>query len=322
MKNDKPYVLVTGGSGFIGSHAVEELLALGKNVIILDPDPPLFLDKEIIKSSRVVYKHGTSYDLPQLLDITKNFQLEGIFDIGGVLGTEELSHRIDSAIAFNVVGSTNILEIARINDLKVFFPMKEGIWLDGYSLTKNTVLHQYKIYRKMYGIETVVCIWYHAYGERQGLFPIRKAVPSFIAQALCGEKMTIMNDPKNALDLIYVKDVGKLVTRLFYSDKINFDEVYEIGTGTSISLEDLVELIKRLTNSSSEVDYIRYRETLPEHPFGIADITKFEKVLGRHNFMPIEEGIKITVDWYKNNYTIDQFMNILELWKQRHTFGV
>ncbi len=322
MKSSQPYVLVTGGSGFIGSHTVEELLSIGKNVIILDPAPPLFADRELVKSGRVIYKHGTSYDLPQMLDIANNFELEGIFDIGGILGTEELSKRIDSAMAFNVIGSTNTLELARMKDLKIFFPMKEGVWLEGYSLTKNTILHQYKIYRKMYGLKTVVCVWYHAYGERQAVFPVRKAVPTFIMQALCGDNFTIMNDPKNALDYIYVKDVGKIVVNLFYSDKTNFDEVYEIGSGKSITLEDLVNLIKRLTNSSSNTELIEYRKTLPEHPFGTADVTKFENVIGKYDFMPLEKGMKLTVDWYKQNYSIEQLKNALALWRQRQTYGV
>ena len=141
-------------------------------------------------------------------------------------------------------------------------------------------------------------------------------------QALCGDNFTIMNDPKNALDYIYVKDVGKIVVNLFYSDKTNFDEVYEIGSGKSITLEELVNLIKRLTNSNSNTELIEYRKTLPEHPFGTADVTKFENVIGKYDFMPLEKGMKLTVDWYKQNYSIEQLKNALALWRQRQTYGV
>ena len=250
-------IVVTGGSGFIGSYIVDELSKDKKNKIyIFDIVKPDFNVRDNVKyiDGDICYK--TSIDKAT----------EGaseLYDCAGVLGTHELVFQTERAIDTNIKGAFNIIQSCIDNKVKrIFHPTKPYFkthWENTYTISKITAENFCRMFREVYNMDITILRWMNASGPRQHLFPVRKFVPLVICQALLNKDIQIYGTGKQTVDIIDVRDIAKIAIKAVRSGLGKSKEVLDVGSGQAISCNDLAKKIVKMTTSKSKITHVPMR---------------------------------------------------------------
>lgn len=284
-------VLVTGGSGFIGSVLVESLVRRGHNVSTLDRSPS---------------KHRAGVSAHQG-DIRTFDDVEGairgqdlVYHLAGLLGTHELVGDAVRALEVNVGGTINVLDACRIHGANILLVSKPNVWLNTYSITKETAEQFSKMYMEEYGVITTIVKWFNVYGPGQKVGPghVQKAVPTFIVNALEQGPLPVYGDGKQTGDFIYVDDVVEATADVAESEKAS-GRIVEIGTGTETTVLQLSEMILQMTESSSKVEFQPMRRGESANTSLRADIRVLEQTTDFVPQMTLEHGLKKTIAYYR-----------------------
>jgi UDP-glucose 4-epimerase len=299
--------IVTGGAGFIGSNLVDKLTGEGHEVTVLDNLSTGQLEN--LKQSKNNIKFiniDLSKQTDELKDIFKNsdwiFHLAGLADI--VPSIIEPKKYFNS----NVAGTINVLEAARVNNIKSFiyaasascygipknYPTPENSQINTqypYALTKylgeSLVMH----YAKVYKMPNTSLRFFNVYGPRSRTKGAYGAVFGvFLAQKLSNKPLTIVGDGKQTRDFIHVYDLVEAIFKV--AKKTPEKQIYNLGSGKEISVNKIAELI------GGEKIYIPKRPGEPDR--SCADIGKIKADLMWEPKMNIEDGVKTLLDTIDN----------------------
>lgn len=275
-------VLITGGAGFIGSHLAEELVRQGKEIVIID----------ILRTGKLENLSGIRHTFINA-DIRDYDALKSalagcrwIYHLAALTSVVESMNKIEECISINLKGTLNVLRAAQENGIqKVFFassaavygespelPKTENMRLEPkspYAITKADGEYYCDLYNDFFGVATVSARFFNVFGERQDpSSAYASAIPIFIKKALCNEPITIYGDGTQTRDFIYVKDIVKTLIFLMESSS---NGVYNIGYGVKNDINSLVDLIKELVDSNSEISYFPERAGEIKHSFASVD---------------------------------------------------
>lgn len=286
-------ILVTGGSGFIGSYVVENLLAREKDVIILDIKKSLFSDE------RLRYKEGSITD-ETLVDRLVS-ECDGVIHLGGLLGTSETITQAKLMSQVNILGGLNILDACKTHNKKAVIISTGNYWMfNCYAITKRTMAKFALMYNEEFGTKIAVVRGMNAYGPRQKAVPIRKIMPNFVIPALKHLPLTLCGSGNQIADLIYVKDMAEILVRALFMGHDIYDSVFEAGMGYDITVKEIAELVIKLTHSNSVIQYANKRQGEELDAVIKADLRTLEPLeYSRDDMVSLEEGIKLTIDWYR-----------------------
>lgn len=293
--------LVTGGAGFIGSHIVDRLVKDGHQVTVIDD---LSADT-----------HEQFYTNPQaelIVESVQNYDnirlyfndVDVVFHLAAESRIQPCVENPMAAVIANTLGTCSVLQAARDAGVKrVVYsstsasygeantaPFDEAMCpdcLNPYSITKVAGEQLAKVYYKLYGLETVTFRYFNVYGERQPLKgQYAPVVGLFDVQHARGLPMTIVGDGLQTRDFTYVGDVVDAnILAATVSDQRMFGEVFNIGTGNSISVLDLAEMI----DPDMNIAFIPPRPGELRH--AKADNSKAREILGWSPKTKIEEWI-------------------------------
>jgi UDP-glucose 4-epimerase len=297
-------VVVTGGSGFIGSFIVEELASRGDEVVIVDIVPPEFDLPE-----GVTYKYGNVLYPDTMADAYEG--AEEVYDVAGVLGTSELLADTARAIETNIKGAFNCLELARQKGVKRFFyPTKPNDWLNTYSITKHAGEQLCHMYRDVYDMDVTVLRWFNAYGGRQHLYPIRKAVPLFIIQAIRGLNLEVYGDGEQTVEMVYIEEMAKIVvdaTRNSLGKKAG--KTIDLGSGQVMTVNELCEAIIQVAiergHYETDLDipgvvHFPMRKGEPARTRIEADLADLNELMPNIEYTELKAGLHKTFYYYEN----------------------
>ena len=248
--------LVTGGAGFIGSNLVDELVARGNEVMVID-------NLEIGRRENV-HPEAKLYeaDVRNLAAIKPLF--DGVDYVFHLAALPRVNLSILDPIAFNdinVNGTLNVLMAAKEAGVKKLIysasssaygnqkemPLREDMIpdpLSPYALQKYTGEKYCHLFSQLYGLPTVCLRYFNAYGNRQPLEGAYALVLGiFIRQRLAGEPMTITGDGEQRRDFTGVADVVRANILAASSDKVGKGEVINIGRGKNYSVNELAKII-------------------------------------------------------------------------------
>lgn len=288
-------ILVTGGSGFIGSHVVDELRDRGYAVTIFDHygKKPHREDVEVFLG-----------DTRDAVAVTEAVAVhDGVIHLAGVLGTQETINNPAPAVETNIMGGLNVFQACRQYGKPCVYIAVGNHWMNNsYSISKTTAERFALMFNKEHGTRIAVVRALNAYGPRQKALPVKKIMPNFILPALRGEAIQIYGDGSQIMDMIYVKDVAAILVDALDKDHKQFDSIFEAGTGRRTTVKQIAEMVIQAVGKGS-IEYLPMRPGEPEHsvvlgdpetlvPLGI-DPVKF--------FVPLEEGIKETVKYYEQS---------------------
>ncbi len=309
-------VLVTGGAGFIGSNIVEYLLKEGYSVRIMD-------NLSTGSASNISDFNEAGFIKCDIQDREAvNKAVEGCDYILHQAALPSVTRSVENPLEtnkVNVEGSLNILEAARRHDVKrVVYASSSSVYGDAetlpkredmepkplspYAVTKLAMEYYSSVYNKVYGINATGLRYFNVYGPRQNPESEYAAViPRFIKAVLSGERPIIYGDGEQTRDFTYVKDVVK-ANLLAMNSRDKSHEVFNIGTGNSVSINSLLEAISSITGIEANAVHAEPRKG--DIRDSLADISKAREKLGYSPEYNIEEGLKQTIEWFRRKLNV------------------
>ncbi len=310
-------IFVAGGAGFIGSNFIRYMLSKYDDVEILNFDKLTYAGnlenlRDVENDSRYSFVRG---DISELVDVREHLTDE--FDVVVNFAAEShVDRSIHDPVPFlrtNVLGTGILLSVARERNIPLFVQIStdevygslgpEGLFTEKTPLAPNSPYSASKAsadlvarsYFKTFGYPVIITRCSNNYGPYQ--FP-EKLIPLFITNALEDKPLPLYGDGLNVRDWIYVDDHSEAIDLVMRKGKPG--EVYNIGGECEKTNLEITETILELLGKPRSL--IRFVEDRPGHDRRYAmDISKIREELGFEPKTPFIEGMKKTVEWYKDN---------------------
>ena len=296
-------VTIIGASGFIGSHLVDSLLVRGYQVRAVSRALPGLLSKSSLNSPSLSLfpLDIQNYDCLKLAVSGSDI----VYHLA--CSTLPASSNLDprSDVRVNLLGTLNLLDICvaeNISRLVVissggtvygvprFVPITEEHPTDpicSYGITKLAIEKYVSLYNKLYGLNGIILRVSNPYGERQRCDSSQGVIPIFLRQALERHPLKILGDGSSVRDYLYISDLmNALLAAMHY---VGSEYLFNIGSGSGLSLIDLVNEIEKLLEYSIEVVYAQKREF--DVPSNILSISKAKSCLSWVPKVSISEGL-------------------------------
>ena len=300
--------LVTGGAGFIGSHLVVRLLSLGYKVVVIDN---LSTGQRQNLDPAAVF-HAIDLTQPAVHDVFQRERPDLVFHLAAQTSVIKSTRAPVQDAAANVIGTVNLLEEARQGGVKKFVYSSTGGALYGdpktnpcteqtpitplspYGLSKYLAEEYLGLYHRLYRLNATALRYGNVYGPRQDPYGEAGVVAIFSQAMLEGKPVEIFGDGQQERDFVYVDDVVEANLRAIERGN---GHAFNIGTGTSTSVNRIFELLKGLS------DYQREPVRCPPRPGEVYKISlsyaKAEKELGWWPQVGLEQGLGQTVEYFR-----------------------
>ncbi|NIB98534.1 NAD-dependent epimerase/dehydratase family protein [Halobacterium sp. R2-5] len=295
-------VLVTGGAGFVGSHIADALVD-DSDVRVLDnfssgrhenvPDGATVVEGDVRDADAV----------DEAMD-----GVDVVFHEAGLVSVPESVDRPTDSNEANVVATLNVLEAARREDARVVAASSVGIYGDPvdvpvhegdpkqptspYGVDKLALDHYTRLYHDLYGLDTVALRYFNVYGPRQSAGEYSGVISTFLEQAQSGQPLTVDGDGEQTRDFVHVSDVVRANLAAATTDSVG--RAYNVGTGDSISIRELADLIRDVTDSSSEVTHAEARPGDIDR--SEADVSRARRQLGFEAEVALRDGLRDLVE--------------------------
>jgi len=298
--------IVTGGSGFIGSHVVDKLLDAGHEVIVLD-------HRVEPHRSDVEFNDVDIIDFASVLDATKG--CDYIFHLAAMSNVNHVYEKPVYSVQLNVTGTVNILEAARQNSCKrVIFASTvwvysgcNGTYVNesspffmpgaGHIYSSSKIACEFLIcdYQKLYGLPYTILRYGIPYGPRMRM---ELVIPIFLKKAFDGKPLTLSGDGSQYRNFIYVEDLADAHI-LALKDKAE-NEILNLEGMRRISIKEIAETIDTLHDKDVRIEYMDARPG--DYEGKEASNDKIKRLLDWEPKVDFEEGMKNTIDWFKSVY--------------------
>jgi len=296
----KKRILVTGGLGFIGGHVMEELAARGYYPVAFERI--IRVDKKMLPNCEYEVFVGDICDRNAVS--TAISQCEGAINLAGLLGTAEAVENPFPAAEANILGALNFLQACREHGKRgVQIAVGNHFMNNTYSITKTTAERFTLMFNKEHGTKVAIVRGLNAYGPRQKHKPIRKITPNFVTKALRGEPIKIFGSGESVMDMIYVKDLAKILVETLVSDWTQFDKIYSAGPGVKTSVNEIAEIINDITGNKAGVEHVEMRQGEVDNSIVLGDPTTLNDIFSWFDFVSLKDGMEKTVAWFKEFYS-------------------
>jgi len=302
--------LVTGGAGFLGSHLCDALLAQGHLVIAVD-------NLLTGSSSNLDHlSHEPRFELRQL-DICETFdcgKVEYVFQFASPASPVDYSNHGIPTLKVGSLGTFNSLELAKKYDAKYLMastsecygdplqhPQKETYWGNVNPVGPRSVYDEAKrfseavtvAYRRYHKVDTRIVRIFNTYGPRMQLNDGR-VIPNFMKQALRGEDLTVYGDGSQTRSFCYVSDQIEGILRLAKSSELG---PVNIGNPAEFTILECANKVLAVTAAKSRIRYEPLPQDDPKQR--CPDITKARQVLGWEPKIKLEDGLKLSLDYFR-----------------------
>ncbi|MBI3650439.1 MAG: GDP-mannose 4,6-dehydratase [Acidobacteria bacterium] len=314
-------VLITGGAGFIGSHLSERYLDRGDEVYIMDD-----LSTGSIENIQHIKEHPKfTYYISSVINYQRTAELVDLCDVvyhlAAAVGVRLIVESPVKTIETNIRGTEIVLELAakkrkrvliastsevygkrdhipfREDDDLVLGPTNKGRW--SYACSKAIDEFMAIAYWKEKRVPTVIARLFNTVGPRQtGRYGM--VIPNFVTQALQGKEITVYGDGSQSRCFTHVADVvGALMKIIEHPEAVG--EVYNIGSTQEVTIQQLAEKIKALTNSPSPIVFVpyekAYEEGFEDMMRRVPDITKVNRLIGYAPQITLDEILLSVIDY-------------------------
>tara|TARA_B100000029_G_scaffold488894_1_gene546058 strand:+ start:2369 stop:3397 length:1029 start_codon:yes stop_codon:yes gene_type:complete len=320
-------VIVTGGSGFIGSNLVKFLL--NKNYFVINVDKlsysanPYNLKKLKGIKNYKFFKQDIN-NRREMLKLLFRFNPVGIFNLAAETHVDRSIDDPENFIKTNILGVYNLLEalkkylkkgnkkikLVHISTDEVYGDIKKGKRSNEnyyynpsspYSASKASADHLIKSFVRTYKIPAIISNCCNNYGPNQ--FP-EKLIPKLIYNIINNKFLPIYGKGKNSREWIHVQDHCEALLKIFLKGKIG--QSYNVGSGHNIQNVDIAKklllILKTKSFKMGKNVKIKYVKDRPGHDFRYAlDCKKIRKNLKWKTKINLKEGLENTFQWYLNN---------------------
>lgn len=294
--------LVTGGSGFIGSHVVDKLVDNGNlSVKVYDMVKPSF-------RTDIEYYEGSILNIDTLK--TAMSDIDVVFHLAAIADVKDVFEEPHSSEAVNVRGTINVLEAARQTGIKkIIYGSTTWVYSDTptckvnestpllapshlYTVTKLTGEYYCQAYSKLYELETTILRYGIPYGPRARDGAV---IPIFVKKAFNGEPLTLAGDGSQFRKFVYVEDLaGAHVMAL---KPVAKNKIYNLDGKEKITIKQIAETIQKILGNV-KIEYV------PNRPgdFSGKEVSSelVKKELGWETTTNFEDGVRKYIEWYKD----------------------
>lgn len=314
-------VLITGGAGFIGSHLAERLLADpadNNEVVIFDNFRRNALGNAGLDGNpKLTVIKGDVMDAAGLREAMAG--CDAVVHMASIAGVDTVLKNPVKTMRIAMIGTDHALEAAREHggikrfidfstsevfgryayhvtefDSTTLGAVGEARWT--YAVAKLATEHLAMNYEKEFGLPSCSIRPFNVYGPRQ---VGEGAVHHFIRRALAGEDLTIHNEGSQIRAWCYIDDIIEAVLLCLHKDEA-IGHAFNIGNARStVTIYNLAQLIVRLTDSSSKLNFIDWPNTDVE--IRVPNAAKSKELLGFVADTNLEEGLRRTIEWYRQD---------------------
>lgn len=306
-------ICVTGGAGFIGSHLTDRLIDMGHTVLVVD-NLTTGCREFVNPKAEFVEMDIRSQEL---IDLFKRFKPDYVFHEAAqtMVPVSMKNPRLDCDV--NLMGLINVLEACLVAKVKkILMPSSAAVYGDldtlplteemqghpssFYGLTKLTTESYLKLYYEAFGLPYQCFRYSNVYGPRQGHGGEGGVISIFCEHLIHGKNLTVFGDGEQTRDFIHVNDVVEAnICGLNAADKIG---VYNVCTETEISLNELIEVFRKVCKRPFRVDY-----EAPRAGDIKRSILSSKKSINELNFsakIDLTSGLQTTYDYFADNKTM------------------
>lgn len=308
MNKKKRKIVITGGAGFIGSHVTKLFCDEGYETAVVDD---LSFGYEKFVDPRAQFVKGRIQD-SRLMERV----LEGASGVIHLAATSIIKLSIENPLECfenNLIGGIKLLEAMRRRGVgKLVFSSTAAVYGDPkrtpvkeddekhpkspYGASKLAFEEALRAYHQSYGIESVSLRYFNAYGPRDEQVPTTRAVAVWTRALLSEKPVPLYWEGKQVRDYVFVEDVAQAHLEALKLPGLHF---INLGSGKGIVMKDLLRLLERLTRKKAKVKDMGERLGDPQEL--VADIGRAKDLLGWEPETPLEEGLKRTIRYYKEN---------------------
>lgn len=306
-------ILVTGGAGFLGSHLCDRLVAQGDEVVCLDN---LFTSQKL-NIEHLLQKPNFQFVLHDVTEPFK-FEVDEIYNLACPAAPGHYQYNPIKTMKTSVLGTMHALGLGRRLNARVLQASTSEVYGDPdvhpqvesyrgnvnpigprscYDEGKRAAETLMFDYRRVHKMRIKVVRIFNTYGPRMHPFDGR-VVSNFIRQAVAGEPLTIYGDGKQSRSFCYVDDlIDGLVSAMNTSD--DFTGPVNIGNPVEFTIRQLAEHVVRLVGGAAKIEVAR---PLPQDDpkQRCPDISLARNVLKWEPKVPLEVGLKRTIDWFRS----------------------
>lgn len=316
LKNSQ--ILVTGAAGFIGSTLVEALLEMDCNVLGYDNFSDYYKGKEtnvdaFCSSPKFKLIKDDILHFDGLVQATKGVDI--IFHIAAQPGVRYSSENPTITNRINIEGTLNVLQASVKNNVKKivnassssvygnpqYTPVDENhpkMPISIYGVSKLAAENYCRIFHELYDLNTVSLRYHTVYGPKGRP---DMAVFKWIDSLFNNKKIIVFGDGNQTRDMTFVNDIVNGTIQAAENDTVSGD-VFNLSSGRTVTMNYILEQLVSLTGINPSIEYQKPRQGDVKDTYG--NIEKAKKIL---NYIPqtsVEDGLRLTVEWYKKYFLI------------------
>lgn len=292
--------LVTGGSGFIGSHVVDALRDRGVEVRVFDMVMPTFRND-------IEFYHGSLLDLEALRMAMSGTDV--VYHLAAIADVKDVYEDPHYAESINVRGTINVLEAARRSRLNRLI-YGSTTWVYGdvaeeyvdertpliapahlYTATKIASEYYCKAYSALYGLPITILRYGIPYGPRARDGAV---IPIFVRKALKGETLTIAGDGRQFRKFVYVEDLAE--GNVLALKAVARDKIYNLDGSEKVSIREIAETIRQLVGDV-KIEHVAARAGDFSGKEVSSNLAKVE--LGWEPRIGFQEGLRRYIEWFR-----------------------
>jgi len=309
-------IFVTGGAGFIGSNFIHFLTQkTDEEIVILDKVTYAGDVKNLYPLAKHQLIRVDLCDIEKLKVLFSKYNPNKIFHFAAESHVDNSILNVMPFVETNIIGTVNLLQLSNYYNVDMFHHIStDEVYgsLDyndssftektpydpqnPYSASKAASDHFVMSFHNTYGLPIKITNCSNNYGPRQN---VEKLIPKTITNILQGKKIPVYGKGENIRDWIYVEDHCEAIYEVFNHGKVG--EKYNIGGECEVKNIDLIKNLLNLLDASE--DLIEYVEDRPGHDLRYSiDNAKIKDEIGWNPKYNLQEGLKKTIEWYKNDY--------------------
>ncbi len=280
-------VLVTGGAGFIGAHVVDQLVAAGHDVRVLDI-------KESAHRKNVEFMRGNITSRKAIRASLKG--IEAVYHLAAFANINLVKANPLTTIRYNIMGTAYLLEECRRSGVQRFI-LASSVYLYSkrghlYTTAKLASEELCKDYQTLYSLPYTILRYGTAYGPGSRMDDV---ISIFVARLLRGEKLIIYGSGAQQRNFIYVEDLARGNVAALAPAAEN--QTYTLVDRQTVSILELAEMVPKVLGVRTDVEFRPSRED--DYGGEVFELDKVKRELGWEPRVGLEEGIKRYADWYK-----------------------
>lgn len=301
-------VLVIGGTGFIGSHVVDHLVAAGCNVRVFDQAQEKFRTP----LQNVEYVLGSFDDSSLLAESLQGIDMVYHLISTTVPSTSNLDPEFD--IQTNLINTLHLLDLMRKNEIyRIVYlssggavygnaqhsPVKEDHQLNpicSYGIVKVAIENYLYMYQHLYDFRPVIIRPSNPYGPRQGHAGTQGLIGTFLNKILNHQTLEVWGDGSVVRDYVFIGDLANLCAAVAFSDAVG---VFNAGSGVGHSINDVLNILNAIVDEDIVKKYKGARSFDVEHI--VLDISRATECFDWKPEIKLEKGVSEYLKWIKSN---------------------